>query len=328
MMNTYNIAILGAGHIAEKMAHTLEHLPRANSYAVASRSLEKAQQFAQRWGFSKAYGSYTDMLANPAIDLVYVATPHAMHYSHVLQCLQAGKAVLCEKAFTCNAREAETLIHEAEARKLLLAEAIWTRYMPLMQTVKQLVDSGIIGQPRTLTANLSYPISHKERIQHPDLGGGALLDIGVYTLNFATMLFGTDIKKIDSCCEKTPSGMDAQDSITLWYNDGKMAQLSSSIYVRSDRMGIISGSEGHIIVENVNNPSRLTVVNSQYQVIKTCEAPIQITGFEYEVEACLNALDHHCIEPSFMPHAETLRMMRLMDTLRQQWDVRFPNDEV
>ena len=154
-----------------------------------------------------------------------------------------------------------------------------------------------------------------------------MLDIGVYTLNFAAMLFGTDIKKIDSCCEKTPSGMDAQDSITLWYNDGKMAQLSSSIYVRSDRMGIISGTEGHIIVENVNNPSRLTVVNNQYQAIKKCEAPVQITGFEYEVEACLNALDHHCIEPSYMPHAETLRMMRLMDTLRQQWGVRFPNDE-
>ena len=326
-MKTYNIAILGAGHIAEKMARTLQHMPQARAFAVASRSLDKARAFAAQWQVEKAYGSYAEMLDDPGVDLVYVATPHAMHYGHVQQCIMAGKAVLCEKAFTCNAREAAGLVRLAHQRGLLLAEAIWTRYMPQMRTLRRLVYSGMIGRPVTLAANLCYPISHKERIQRPELGGGALLDIGVYTLNFAAMVFGTDIDSMDTSCQKTDTGMDAQHSITLWYRDGKMAQLYSSIYARSDRQGIVSGTDGHIIVENINNPGRIQVVDNSYRVVHTCEAPPQITGFEYEVQACLDALSRHEVEVPQMPHAETLRIMEMMDTIRQRWGMRFPQEE-
>lgn len=325
-MRTYNIGIIGAGHIAEKMGRTLLALDRVRSYAVASRSYDRARDFAARWQFSKAYGSYEELVAAPAVDIVYIATPHSLHYRHARMCLKAGKAVVCEKAFTVNAGEARSLMELSRQRGVFITEAIWTRYMPLMATLKELVWSGVIGKPRTLSANLCYPISHKERIMRPDLGGGALLDIGVYTLNFASMVFGNDISRIDTSCQKTATGMDAQHTITLWYGDGRMATLYSSIYAKSDRMGVIAGDDGHIIVENINNPSSLRIVDRDYNVVRTLDAPPQVTGFEYEVGAAVDALDHGDIESHFMPHSETLRMMGLMDELRRRWDVRFPSD--
>lgn len=325
-MRTYNIGIIGAGHIAEKMGRTLLALDRVCSYAVASRSYDRARDFAARWQFSKAYGSYEELVADPAVDIVYIATPHSLHYRHARMCLEAGKAVVCEKAFTVNAGEARSLMELSRQRGVFITEAIWTRYMPLMATLKELVWSGVIGKPHTLSANLCYPISHKERVMRPDLGGGALLDIGVYTLNFASMVFGNDISRIDTSCQKTATGMDAQHTITLWYGDGRMATLYSSIYAKSDRMGVIAGDDGHIIVENINNPSSLRIVDRDYNVVRTLDAPLQVTGFEYEVGAAVDALDHGDIESHFMPHSETLRMMGLMDELRRRWDVRFPSD--
>ena len=158
------------------------------------------------------------------------------------------------------------------------------------------------------------------------VGGGALLDIGVYTINFAAMIFGTDFERIDSSCQKTAFGMDAQESITLWYRDGKMAQLYSSIYAKSDRMGVISGDKGHLIVENINNPSSVRVVDNSYNTIATYDAPQQITGFEYEVQAAIDALDRGDIESPLMPHSETVRMMKIMDSLRESWGVKFPSE--
>lgn len=327
-MKIYNVGIIGAGHIAIKMANTLCRMDRANSYAVASRDINRAREFAAQYGFEHAYGSYEALMSDPAVDIIYVATPHSLHYEHVRQCILHGKAVICEKSFTVNAAEAERLIRLSEEHGVFVEEAIWTRYMPLMATLKSLCDSGIIGTPQTLSANLCYPISHKERIMRPELGGGALLDIGVYALNFAAMVFGHDIESINTACQKTDTGMDATETITLWYKGGRMATLYSSIYTKSDRAGVVSGENGHIIVENINNPSALRVVDENYNVVATYNAPPQITGFEYEVDAAIDALDQGAVETSFMPHAETLRMMRLMDSLRLQWGVTFPADKV
>lgn len=317
---------MGAGHIAEKMGHTLQHMERAVAYAVASRDYGKACDFASRWGFKIAYGTYDELLADPNVDIVYIATPHSFHYEHAQRCLNAGKAVICEKAFTLNAEEATRLMDLSKKLGVFITEAMWTRYMPLSAKIKELAHSGVIGQPHTLSANLCYPISHKERLQSPELGGGALLDIGVYAINFAAMIFGTDFERIDSSCQKTISGMDAQESITLWYRDGKMAQLYSSIYAKSDRMGVISGDKGHLIVENINNPSSVRVVDNGYNTIATYDAPQQITGFEYEVQAAIDALDRGDIESPFMPHSETVRMMKIMDSLRESWGVKFPSE--
>ena len=320
------IGIIGCGWIAEKMAITLQGMEKVEAYAIASRDLNKAETFAQKWNFTRAYGSYEEMLDDELVDLVYIATPHSHHYAHTRLSLLKGKPVLCEKAFTANAKEAEELLQLAKEKNLFLTEAIWTRYMPLSQTICELVDNGAIGRPQLLTANLCYPNYHKERMHKPELAGGALLDLGVYTLNFAAMVFGTDIIRTTSACIKTDTGVDAQNSITLEYADGKMAILCSSQMAKSDRQGIISGDKGFMIVDNINNPQKVSVYDSDYQLTAVYNCPPQITGYEYQVYASIEALENGWLESPFMPHQETLRIMRQMDELRKEWGVIYPSD--
>ena len=184
------IGILGAGGIAVQMAKTVAGMKDVENYAVAARSFERAQAFAEKYGFSKAYGSYEEMLADPQVDLVYIATPHSHHYLHAKMCLEAGKNVLCEKAFTVNADQARKLFALAKEKDLLITEAIWTRYMPSRKMIDDIISSGVIGEVTAVTANLNYAISEVERIRKPELAGGALLDVGVYTINFASMVLG------------------------------------------------------------------------------------------------------------------------------------------
>ena len=326
MTKNTRIGIIGCGWIAEKMAITLQGMEKVEAYAIASRDLNKAETFAQKWNFTRAYGSYEEMLDDELVDLVYIATPHSHHYAHTRLSLLKGKPVLCEKAFTANAKEAEELLQLAKEKNLFLTEAIWTRYMPLSQTICELVDNGAIGRPQLLTANLCYPNYHKERMHKPELAGGALLDLGVYTLNFAAMVFGTDIIRTTSVCIKTDTGVDAQNSITLEYADGKMAILCSSQMAKSDRQGIISGDKGFIIVDNINNPQKVSVYDSDYQLTAVYNCPPQITGYEYQVYASIEALENGWLESPFMPHQETLRIMRQMDELRKEWGVIYPSD--
>lgn len=322
----FKVGIIGAGHIAEKMATTLHGMDGLEAYAVASRQLEKAQEFASRRGFTKAYGSYEELADDPQVDLVYVATPHTLHYGHVKMCLEKGKPVLCEKAFTANAVEAEDLIRISREKGVFLAEAIWTRYLPFRKTLRDLVESGAIGKPMLLTAHLGYPVSHKERIMRPELGGGALLDLGVYALNFALMNFGDDIQEIRSTCVKSDTGMDMQDSITLKYSDGRMAILMATALCANDRQGIINGDKGYVIVDNINNSLKAELYAADHTLMRTCNAPEQITGFEYQVQACIDAIREGRTETDFMPHSESLHVMRIMDSLRKEWGVVFPND--
>ena len=322
--NKINVAIMGAGNIGGVMAQTLIKMKTARCYAVGSRSKEKAADFAKKFGCKKAYGSYEELVADKKVDLVYIATPHSEHYENARLCIENGKAVLCEKAFTANAAQAEDLIAFAREKKVLIAEAIWTRYMPMLQTIKEVLGSGMIGVPTMLTANLGYVINGVSRLTDPALAGGALLDVGVYTINFASMIFGTEVKKVSSVCTYTKSGVDEQNSITIVFEDGKMAVLNSSMLSLSDRKGIIHGTKGFAVVENVNNFESITVYDSNYNKIEKYNRPKQISGYEYEVEACVNALQNGEIECPQMPHEETIRIMKLMDSLRYEWGIQYP----
>lgn len=324
MSKPFAIGIIGTGHIAEKMARTLRDMDGVELYAIASRRPETAAVFADRWGAGRAYGSYEAMLDDPEVELVYIATPHTLHAENSLACIRRGKPVLCEKPFTVNAREAEEVLALARERNVFITEAIWTRYMPMSQTINEVLESGVIGNPVMLSANLGYPNSHKERLRDPTLAGGALLDVGLYAINFASMVFGTEIENIVSSCTKLDTGVDAQNCIIVTFGGGRMALLSSSIVARTDRQGIISGDKGHVIVENINNPESITVVDSDYRRVARYEQPAQITGFEYQVRASLDAIRDGRIETPFMPHAETLRIMRLMDGLRAEWGLKYP----
>ena len=324
------VGILGAGGIAEKMAATIKELDGVENYAVASRDLAKARDFAERWNVTKAYGSYEEMLADDAVDLVYIAVPHSHHHQWTLAALSAGRNVLCEKAFAANEAQAREMIDTAKEKKLLLAEAIWTRYMPARRIISDLIEKGNIGTPRTLSANLGYKIDGNERIVSPALAGGALLDLTVYPLNFASMVFGNDIKKISAQAVYHSTGVDGQDQVMIEYNDGRMASLFTSIYTLTDRRGQICGTEGFITVDNINNPSLIALHapdRSSDTILEEIRVPEQISGYEYEFLACKRALENGALECEEMPHSETLTMMRQMDEIRRQFGIVFPFEQ-
>ena len=321
------IGILGAGYIAETVAPALAALPEITCCAAASRTPGKAEAFAREHGFEKAYTSYEEMLSDPEVELVYVATPHSHHFEHMMLCLEHGKNVICEKAFTMNAQQAKAVCTAAREKGLYVAEAIWTRYMPSRKMIQDILDSGIIGKPNTLTANLSYVISDKQRIYDPALAGGALLDIGVYGLNFALMHFGNDIVRVESSVAKMDTGVDGMEVITLHYRDGRMAVLTHSVYCRSDRMGIIHGDKGYLVVENINNPQSIQVFDTEDRLLARYDVPEQVNGYEYEFAEAARCIAEGKLEADSMPHAHTIQVMEMMDSLRKAWGVVYPQEQ-
>ena len=320
------IGIIGAGWIAEKAAITLNGLTECECYAIASRSLEKAEAFANQWNVTRAYGSYAELLADPNVDLVYVATPHSHHYDVTRQALLADKPCLVEKAFMANYRQSKEIVDLAHERKIFLAEAIWTRYQPVVKTVRDLINSGRIGMPRLVTATLGYSMGEKPRIMQPDLCGGALLDLGVYALNFVRMFFPADIISMESTCVKSKTGMDLTNAMTLVLSDGMLCNLQSSAACVGDNIGVIAGTDGNLIIDNINNPQKITVNTHDRKFVEDIYVPKQITGYEYQFLACRQALIDGLLEPHEMPHQETLYIMELMDGFRQKWGVRYPMD--
>ena len=321
------VGIIGTGWIAEKAAITLNGLTECEAYAVGSRSQETADAFAAKWNIQKAYGSYTELIADPDVDLVYIGTPHSHHYDVTKEALLAGKPCLVEKAFMANLRQSKEIVELAHERKVFLAEAIWTRYQPVVNMVRELINKGQIGTPRLLTATLGYSMGDKPRIMRADLCGGALLDLGVYALNFVRMFFPADIVRMESQCVKSKTGMDLTNAISIVLADGMLCNLQSSAACVGDNIGVIAGTEGNLIIDNINNPHTITVNGPDRTYIETIHVPQQITGYEYQFLACRQALIDGLLEPREMPHEETLYIMQLMDGLRQKWGVRYPMDE-
>jgi predicted dehydrogenase len=238
----------------------------------------------------------------------------------------AGKPCLVEKAFMANYRQAKEIVSLARERKVFLAEAIWTRYQPVVAMMRELIGSRI-GTPKLLTATLGYSMGDKPRIMRADLCGGALLDLGVYALNFVRMFFDADILRITSQCVKSQTGMDLTNAMTLTLSNGVLCNLQSSAACVGDNIGVIAGTDGNLIIDNINNPQKITVNGPDRTYIETIPVPQQITGYEYQFVACRQALIDGFLEPKEMPLKETLYIMQLMDGLRKDWDVRYPMDE-
>lgn len=322
------MGIIGAGGIARVMADTIRQMDDAECTAIAARDAERAKLFAEEYGFLRSYGSYDELLSDPDVELVYIALPHSHHYEWTLKSLNAGKHVLCEKAFAVNESQAREMISLAREKNLLLAEAIWTRYMPSRDIIREVIDSGIIGEVMTVSANLGYRIDTKERILMPELAGGALLDLTVYPLNFASMILGDKITSIDASCVMSETGVDGQDSVALHYADGRYAVMFTTIYSLTDRRGMIYGRDGFIEVLNINNPESIRVWSNDRatgpKVIREFNVPDQISGYEYEVRACSRAIAEGAVECPEMPHAQTIEMMRQMDEIRRQFGIVYP----
>lgn len=327
MLKKVNLGILGAGSIAGKMAQTVNKMSGVKCYAIASRSQEKAERFGAEYGIKKCYGSYEALLADKKVDLVYIATPHSEHYENAKMCIRHKKPVLCEKAFMANAAQTAEIFKLAEAEGVLITEAMWIRYMPMYRTIREVLDSGVIGEVRMVSANLCYSVCGKQRLTEPALAGGALLDLGVYPIHFASMVLGTEVERIESSVSMLASGVDRQESITLHYKNGAMAVLCASMSVLSDRIGGLYGTKGYAVIENINNFESMAVYNEKHEKIAFYKAPKQISGYEYEVEACVKAIGEGWNQCPQLPHAETLRIMELMDTLRKQWGMKYPFEE-
>ncbi len=328
-----NMAIIGAGHIASTMASTITQMPgEVKAFAIASRDIRRAEEFARKYGFEKYYGSYEAMLSDPDVDLVYIALPHSHHYAWTTASLNAGKHVLCEKSFAVNSSQASEMIALSEEKGLLLAEAIWPRYLPSRKIIEDLIREGAIGRVETVSASLDYAIADKERMIKPELAGGALLDLGVYALNFASMVMGDDIKRIVASCVRHETGVDAKENIFIEYENGQMASLYASMMDGSNCIGCICGTEGYLEVDDIINPQVISVCRQgstgteKKTVLRSVKAPEQITGYEYEVRAVIRAISQNKTECEEMPHAETLEMMRQMDECRRQFGVIYPGE--
>ena len=320
------VGIIGAGHIAEKAAATLAAMEDMECLAIGSRSEEKARAFAGKFGIPRAYGSYADVFADPDVDLVYIAVPHSCHFAVARDAILAGKPCLVEKSFMLNSVEAAGIIGLAREKGVFVAEAMWTRYMPVRTMAREILESGIIGKPVMLTASLSYNVSEKERVLSPELGGGVLLDLGVYVLNFVRMYCSSPIRNLSTTCIKAPSGVDASEVVTLIHEDGTLSSVQASAFSQGENIGVIAGTTGYLEFDDLINPKCIRVCRKRHVVEKEIPVPQQITGFEYQFRACRDAIAAGLPEPPQMPHAETLYIMHLMDRLRSEWGVRFPGD--
>lgn len=318
-----NVGIIGAGHIAEKAARTLAQMDGIQCLAIGSRSQKKAQDFAARFGIPRAYGSYEDLLQDPDIGLVYVATPHSCHFENARDAILAGKPCLVEKSFMMNAVEAAAILALAREKNVFIAEAIWPRYMPVRDMARQVIASGVIGKPVMLTATLAYNVSEKERVLQPSLGGGALLDLGVYLLNFVRMYCDSPIRDMTTSCIRATTGVDASEVITFIHEDGTLSTVQSSAFSEGNNEGVITGTTGFLVFDDLINPTCLRICRKRHIVEREIPVPKQITGFEYQFQACADAISAGQLEPVQMPHAETLYIMHLMDRLRTEWGVPF-----
>ena len=321
------VGIIATGWIAEKATFTIQRMEGVTCHAVASRTLQKAQDFAEKWGIPCAYGSYSELLDAEDIDLVYVGTPHSHHFDVTMEAIEKGKPCLVEKAFMANYDQALQVIQKAREKKVFLAEAIWTRYQPIVQTIRDIIKSGRLGELRLLTGSIGYSMGNKPRIMRADLCGGALLDLGVYGINFVRMFCDAKIEQIESQCMKSDTGMDLTNCISWRMEGGIIANIQSSACSVNDNQGTICGTEGYLIVDNINNPQSIKVYKRDRIFVEEIKVPQQITGYEYQFTACKEALDKGLTEAPCMPLDETLYIMKLMDDLRFKWGVVYPMDE-
>ena len=319
--------ILGPGRIAHKFAQSVKCIEDAEITAVGSRSIERAAQFATEYSISRAYGSYIDLASDPDVDIIYVAAPHPAHFECALLCLKAGKAVLCEKPFTLNASETKVLIKTAGASKLFLMEAMWMRYLPAIVKVRELLAQGTIGEIRMIKADFGnrIPWEPAGRLLNPELGGGALLDVGIYPISFASMVLGPSPTKITGVAYLGETGVDEQFSAVLGYEAGRIAALSGAVRTSLPNDARIIGTDGYIRVPDFWRASGLELY--QNGKIKKFEIPFRSTGYIHEAEEAMYCLREGLTESSIMPLDESLKIMKILDALRKQWGLKYPSEK-
>lgn len=324
MTNKFRWGILGAGSIARKFVTGVKALDDHEVIAVGSRQQATADKFADEFAIPHRHASYEALAADPEVDAIYVATPHPMHKENTLLSLRGGKAVLCEKPFTINAAETQEIIAEAHQRKIFLMEAMWTRYIPIVQEAHRLVKEGAIGAVRMVTADFGYRAGFRpeSRTFDPALGGGALLDVGIYPLSFAAMFLGTP-DRISSLANLGQTGVDEESAFILGYPTGAMAVLYTAVRTNTPQDAVIMGENGMIRIHPpfwIPKKLTLTVAGKAQEI----EIPYVANGYNYEAVEVANCVRAGKLESAIMPLDESLSIMQTMDAIRAQWNMKYP----
>jgi predicted dehydrogenase len=320
--------ILGTGNIASSFASDLLLLDGAELVAVGSRTRKSADEFGDKFKIPRRHASYAALAQDENIDVIYISTPHPLHCENTLLCLNNGKHVLCEKPFAMHAHEAQLMINTARAKKLFLMEAMWTRFIPLVVKLRAMLVQNIIGEVRMLQADFCFnaPFNPHGRLFNAELGGGALLDIGVYPINLASMIFGAP-ERMTGMAHIGKSHVDEQNTILMGYNDGRMATLYSSNRVDSPIEAVIMGSQGTIRLHRfMHRPERMTITASG-KPEEIMHIPVEGNGYGYEAEEVMSCIRNGQTESPIMSLDESLVIIKTMDALRQQWGLRYPADK-
>jgi len=323
-MKTYNWAILAPGTIAHRFTKGLAITPNAIPYAVGSRDLNRAQAFANEYGYIKAYGSYEELAQDPNIDIIYVATPHPFHEEAAILCLQHGKPVLCEKPFAVNAKQASRMIECARAKNTFLMEAMWTRFLPAVRKAMELITSGAIGAIRHIIADFGFraEFDPASRLFSPDMAGGSLLDVGIYNLAFSSMIYGRQPDRIQSYMDIGSTGVDETTAALLSYDKGQSAQLFSSIRLNTAHEAVIYGEAGHIRLPSYWCAK--TVLLHNKNGLQEINLPCETEGFQFEAIEVMACLEKGMKESPIMPLDETLGIMQTMDKIRFDNNLFYP----
>lgn len=326
-MDELNWGILSTGTIAGKFAATMARLADAGRVlAVASRGRERAAEFAAGHGIARAYGSYEELAGDPDVDIVYVATPHSLHYENARLCLEHGKHVLCEKSFTVNAVQAGALFRLAREQRLFIMEAFWTKFLPAYGLVAAELAAGTIGEAVHFRAQYGFAPTGARYVRKfdPALAGGALLDIGVYALGAAAMILGYEPRRLHAQAIMGEYGTDKFDSLMLAYDNGATAHLVTAIGFDIAPEAVIFGTKGRMTLPNFSALERFTVTTGAGE--RTVEAPFAVNGFEYQIREAAACVRAGRTESAVMRPADTLAVLRLMDEARAQWGLRFAGE--
>lgn len=320
--------IIATGGIANKFALHFKRIKNAKLIAVGSRFKKKAKDFANKYKMPRYYGSYQELVNDPEIDIVYIATPHNLHKSNTIMALKAGKAVLCEKPFSINHKEASEMITIARKKKLFLMEAMWSRFNPGLVKLKEIIDKKLIGNILQISGDFSFQIKYepKKRWFNPELGGGALLDIGVYPISFTQWLLG-EPSNIKSSVIKAKNGVDAQNNIVLEYNNKVITNMISSFKFEGSREMFIGGTKGEILIhKHWYRPLKisLSIRGKKNKVINIKEPGF---GLNFQVDHVNNCLRNGKLESEIMPLKDSLSVMSIMDKIRAQWKFKYPMEK-
>ena len=323
-------AILGCGRIAGKFAADLQLVPDATLYAVASRDLEKAKVFTDQYPAEKVYGSYDAMVADPEIDIVYVATPHSHHHEHTLLCLRQHKAVLCEKAFAINAAQVREMVTEARNRKVFLMEAMWTKFLPHYNKVLEMIADGKLGTLQSVQVNFGFlpPQPPAQRIFDPALGGGTLLDIGIYNVFLVLSILGKP-EKIQGIIKRASTGVDEQLAVQFQYRDGSFAQLLSSFSSNLQTDANIAGNGGRIRLTSRFYEPSATIEFYPERVDSLQTIPVEKEpgwGYHHQIRHVQDCLRQGLTESPVMTHQDSMDLMETMDRIRAEVGLVYPAD--